>query len=225
MREVPVYASRFTFYVSRMSLTHTKILVVGLGNPILTDDGVGIHVARAVALQIMKGAWQPGIAPNPQLVIKGCNESTNDELRGQPQVAVNEDSSFAIHNSQFAISVTEASVGGLRLMEMMDGYDRVILIDALYNPEFPPGMVRRMTLDDLRALGPTQHSVSAHDTSLITALETGRQMGLALPDNVVIYAIGVENILDFGEIMTPAVAHAVPNVVAAVLDELRMIAR
>ncbi|NIN64428.1 MAG: peptidase M52, partial [Anaerolineae bacterium] len=29
------------------------------------------------------------------------------------------------------ITVTEACVGGLRLMELMVGYDRVILIDAI----------------------------------------------------------------------------------------------
>jgi hydrogenase maturation protease len=28
---------------------HKKILILGLGNPILTDDGVGIHVVRALA--------------------------------------------------------------------------------------------------------------------------------------------------------------------------------
>jgi hydrogenase maturation protease len=166
-----------------------KTLVLGLGNPILTDDGVGVKVAEAV-----REALPP------------------DAL----------------------IDVSEASVGGLGLMERVLGYDRVILIDALHNPvEKPgvgqhpsaslgrnPGATHRMTLDDLRDISPTQHSASAHDTSLVTALEMGERIGLSLPREFIIYAIEVENIIDFGEEPTPAVAQAIPKVTAAVLEEL-----
>jgi hydrogenase maturation protease len=120
------------------------------------------------------------------------------------------------------VEVVEASVGGLRLMEMMVGYARVILIDALYHPSVAPGSVHRLTLQDLGAAAPhePEHLASAHDTSLPTALEAGRRLGLALPDEVVIYAIGVQDILTFGEQLTPAVAEAVPAVVEAVVGEI-----
>jgi hydrogenase maturation protease len=155
-----------------------KILVIGLGNPILTDDGVGVKVAYKV-----------------------------------------KDSLAAHHGHD--LTITEVGVGGLRLMEMMVGYDRVILIDALIQGNGdPPGTVHRMTLDDLRTVSPTQHSASAHDTTLVTALEMGRRIGLALPGEIIIYAIEVENVLDFGEQPTLAVAEAIPRVAAAVLDEL-----
>jgi hydrogenase maturation protease len=166
-----------------------KILVLGLGNPILTDDGVGVRVAEAV-----HRALPPDIS----------------------------------------VEVSEASVGGLRLMERVVGYDRVILIDALHNPienqagQHPatslgrnPGTIHRLTLEDLREVSPTQHSASAHDTSLITALEMGERIGLSLPQEFIIYAIEVENIIDFGEEPTPAVAEAIPKVTAAVLEELK----
>ena len=45
-------------------------------------------------------------------------------------------------------------------------------------------------------------------------------MGYALPSEVIIYAIEVENIIDFSEEPTPAVAAAIPEVTAAVLKEL-----
>jgi hydrogenase maturation protease len=155
-----------------------KTLVVGLGNPILTDDGVGVKVALAVEALLA--------------------------------VAKKED-----------IKVTEASVGGLRLMEMMIGYDRVILIDALVSRNGnQPGTVHRLTLDDLRTISPTQHSASAHDTSLVTALETGRCLGLHLPAEIVIYAIDVENVTDFSDEPTAAVADAIPRAAATVLSEL-----
>jgi hydrogenase maturation protease len=119
------------------------------------------------------------------------------------------------------ITVTEACVGGIRLMELLVGYERAILIDAFTGDEMaPPGTVRRMTLDDLRRLSPTQHTASAHDTTLINALDTGRALQVPLPEEVTIYAINVANVLDFAEEMTPAVAAAVPEVVTAVLQDL-----
>jgi hydrogenase maturation protease len=154
-----------------------KTLVVGLGNPILTDDGVGVKVAYAVRDALASGG----------------------------------------HND---VTVTEASVGGLRLMELMVGYDRAVLIDALQHPDARPGTIRRMTLEELRTISPTQHSACTHDTSLATALELGRQMGLPLPSKFTIYAVGVENVTYFGEEPTPDVARAIPEVTAAVLAEL-----
>ena len=154
-----------------------KTLVIGLGNPILTDDGVGVQVACAVE-QILAERGADGI------------------------------------------TVTEASVGGLRLMEMMIGYDRVMLVDALNVGDETPGTLHRWNLEDLRAVSPTQHSASAHDTTLVTALEAGRRMGLPLPQDITIFAVAVDNLVDFGEQPTPAVAAAIPAVTAAVLKEM-----
>jgi hydrogenase maturation protease len=157
-----------------------KTLVVGLGNPILTDDGVGVKVAYRLS------------------------EILPSHLRSET-------------------TVTEASVGGLRLMELMINYDRAIIIDALIQPEGnQPGKIRRMTLDDLKKISPTQHSASAHNTTLVTALETGKQLGFTLPEEVIIYAIEVENVLDFSERPTDAVADVIPKVTNAVLAELTM---
>ncbi|MEA3335323.1 MAG: hydrogenase maturation protease [Chloroflexota bacterium] len=154
-----------------------KTLIVGLGNPILTDDGVGVKVAYRLQECLA------GRVPN-------------------------------------GLSIVEACVGGLRLMELMIGYDRVILIDAMTHGDVAPGTVQRLTLDDLRAISPTQHSASAHDTTLITALAAGRQMGLSLPDEVVIYGVAVENVIDFGDQPTPAVDKVIPEVTQAVLAEI-----
>lgn len=154
-----------------------RTLVLGLGNPILRDDTVGVLVAEAV---------RAAIAPQPR----------------SPAV------------------VETAAVGGLALMEQLIGYERAILVDALCRPGQPPGKVLRLTLDDLRSLQATERSVSPHDTSLCVAMELGRQMGLPLPDEVVIYAITVTELLDFDEEPTPPVAAAIPVATAAVLAEL-----
>ena len=155
-----------------------KTLVLGLGNPILTDDGVGVLVAEAIRASL------PWDVP---------------------------------------IDIAEVSVGGLTLMESMIGYDRVILIDALQHGDVKPGTIHRLTLEDLKTINPTQHGASPHDASLITALEAGQRMGLPLPREITIYAIEVENITDFSDQPTQAVAASIPKVTAMVLEEIRVL--
>jgi len=150
-----------------------KILIVGLGNPILTDDGIGIYVMREVAAQCAR-----------------------------------DDVVFA-----------EASVGGLRLLDTIRGYERVILVDAIQTCTGRPGDIYRLRPNDLRA---SLHSGSTHDVSLPGALALGRGLGMSLPSDeaLSIVAIEVEDVLTFGEACTPAVAAAIPRAVEVVLAEL-----
>jgi len=154
-----------------------KTLLIGLGNPILTDDGVGVQVAYAVKAKIPES-------------------ETRD------------------------VTVAEASVGGLHLMEMMVGYQQVILVDAIQTPGGQPGAIHHLTLEDIASAVPTQHSASAHDMNLPTALEMGHRLGLALPKSVEIFAIEAEDVVTFGETCTPAVAAAIPIVTELVLQAL-----
>lgn len=155
-----------------------KTLILGLGNPILTDDGVGVLVA----------------------------ESVRSRLPADSEV-----------------DVAEVSVGGLTLMESMLGYERVILIDAILARAHKPGDIKRMTLAELRTLTQTQHASSPHDVNLVTAFEMGQKMGVHLPENVIIFAIGVENVSDFGDQPTPSVAAAIPVATEAVLREVNLL--
>jgi len=150
-----------------------KTLVLGMGNTILCDDGVGIYVAREVADRVQREE----------------------------------------------IDVTEASVGGLRLLDVIGGYERVIMVDAIQTPDGEPGMIRRLSPQDFRL---SLHAGSSHDLSLRGSLALGRGMGLTLPDdeNFVIVAIEVEDIWTFGETCTPAVEEAIPHAVEMVLAEL-----
>jgi len=164
------------FFLREAEIGLMKTIVIGLGNPILTDDGVGVLVAYEVSKIL-------------------ALQNRND------------------------VDVTEASVGGIRLMELMVGFNRAILVDAIISSNgCPPGTIHKMSLDDLTNISPTQHSASSHDTSLITALAMGRKLGLSLPDKIVIFAIEVENIIDFNENPTPKVAQAIPHVTEAVLE-------
>lgn len=152
-----------------------RTLVIGLGNPILSDDGVGVRIAYAIQERL-------------------------------PETS--------------RVEVRELSVGGLALMEAMVGYEKVIIIDAIQTKDAKIGKITRMTIDDLRDISPTQHSASAHDASLITALDLAERMGLAIPKEITIFAIEVDNIYDFSDQPTPDVMSAIPIATDAVMKEL-----
>ena len=149
-----------------------KTLVLGLGNPILRDDGVGLLIVQRLM----------------------------PLLAGRPEVKVDVD-----------------YWGGLRLMERMVGFERVVIVDAICTGAVP-GTVHVLSPEDM----PTQRSASAHDVNLSTALELGRRAGAALPANANITLIGIEaaEVLEFGEKPTPEVEVAVPQAVEAVLEAL-----
>jgi hydrogenase maturation protease len=151
-----------------------KTLVLGLGNPILTDDGVGIHVVRAAANR--------------------CSLFRD-------------------------VVLAEASVGGLRLLDLLAGYERVIVVDAIQTRGGQPGDLYRLGPGDLQG---SLHSGSTHDLSLHGALDLGRRLDMVLPDDkdLIILAIEVEDVLTFGEACTPAVTRAIPLAVEIVLAEL-----
>ena len=152
----------------------SSTLVIGLGNPILGDDGVGWVVANAVK---------------------------------------------TIISNRSSVEVDFLSLGGLSLMEQMLGYQRVVIVDSAETGQSPVGSVRVIKLDEL-ANPSAGHSASAHDTSLITALDTAKIMGLPVPELVEIVAIETKNLYDFSEELSPPVAEAVPLAVSAVMDLL-----
>jgi hydrogenase maturation protease len=153
-----------------------KTLVIGLGNPILGDDGVGWRVAEEIA---------------------------------------------KLTANQSEVEVDCVSLGGLSLMERLTGSTRVILIDAIFTGQEPVGTVQQFTLNDMPDLT-AGHSASAHDTSLHTALNVGRSMDIPLPEDedVIIVAIEAENVYDFSQDLSPAVAAAIPQSIKIVIDLL-----
>jgi hydrogenase maturation protease len=149
-----------------------KTLIIGLGNPIVSDDSVGLKVAQQ--LRVL--------------------------LDGRDDVEVQED-----------------YWGGLRLMERMIGYDRAIVVDAICSGA-EPGTIHHLTTGAMS----TQKSASAHDVNLATALAFGRQAGVHLPadDQVRLVGIEAEDVVNFGEQCTPAVAAAIPRAIQEVIQLL-----
>jgi hydrogenase maturation protease len=148
-----------------------KILVLGIGNPILSDDGAGIRVAQEVGNQL------------------------ND-----PQV-----------------TVAETSEAGLRLLDSIVGYDKVIIIDAVQTEKGQAGQIYHMGPEDFSF---AKHFSSPHQINLITALELGNALDLAMPQKITIFAVEAKDITTFSEKCTTKVEQAIPKLVKMVMEEL-----
>ena len=115
------------------------------------------------------------------------------------------------------VTVSQASVGGLGLLELVLGYDRVIILDAIQTGLAEPGYIHRLTPGEFRG---SLRAASSHDVSFSTALEFGRQLLKDVPKEIVIIAVEAADVDTFGEELTPAVAAAVPQAVEVVMQEL-----
>jgi hydrogenase maturation protease len=167
-----------------------KTLVIGLGNPILGDDGVGWKVAEEVMEQLN--------SPSPRL------RYPSPTRRGD--------------GGEGEVTVDFLSLGGISLMEHLIGFEHAIIIDALASDQATGSVIvsKLSELPDFSAL----HTTSTHDTSLQNALKLGKIMGANLPDEVIIVGIATNHVYDFSEELSPLVAEAIPKATKIVIDLL-----
>jgi hydrogenase maturation protease len=132
------------------------VLILGVGNEILTDDGIG-----------------------PKIVHRLAEECPQDNCDYQT-----------------------AGLGGLELVELIQGYKKVVFIDAIKTGRGPIGDVYFFTPRDFRE---TLHLSNIHDISFLQALELARQMKIDIPEDIRIIAIEIKEDKIFGEAFTPEV--------------------
>ena len=148
-----------------------KTLILGIGNPILRDDGIGPRLIR--------------------------------ELR-----------SFVTDPD---VTLRETSLSGINLMELLVGFDRAIIIDAIQS-NGKPSEIYWLTPGDFG----TQHeeAYSNHNMNLFQAIELGRDLALHMPKEVSFVAIEAKDVTNFGESLTSEVERAVPVVLKQILAEI-----
>jgi hydrogenase maturation protease len=129
-------------------------LILGVGNEILKDDGIG-----------------------PKIVSRLVGE-------------------YPASNFDYQT----ASLGGLELVELIRGYQRVILIDAINTGQGQVGDVSFFTPQDFKE---TLHLSNLHDVSFLQALELGKHINIPIPADIIIIAIEIREDKVFGEEFTP----------------------
>ena len=151
-----------------------KVLVLGVGNPILSDDGVGIHVARELKKRQILG-----------------------------------------------VDVEELAASGLELLDVVRGYDKVIIIDAIQTTKGKPGELHILEEKDFEK---SIHGSSPHGINIATALALGRKLVPAeMPKEVVFFAVEAEDLVNVSERLTLKVAKALPGIVEKVRKELHSV--
>jgi hydrogenase maturation protease len=148
-----------------------RTIIVGIGNPILGDDGVGIHVIRKLGEKI-----------------------------SDPDIALE-----------------EAYTGGLNLLDLIKGYERAIMVDAISAEEMEIGEVCKVDVHQMA----TTHSSNPHDVSFPEALDLARKMGDEdVPEEIILIGINIVPTLEFNDTLSENVARAVPIAIEKVMDIL-----
>jgi len=148
-----------------------RTLVLGIGNEILGDDAVGIHIAHRVIRQA----------------------GTRD------------------------ITVKETTSTGLELLELIRGYDRLIVVDAVIAAGPVPGKIRRRELADIPNTG---NSITPHEGSLSAVIELGKALFPGeMPIKLVVYTVETGDVEHVTDEMSSDVRKAVFITAGLILDE------
>ena len=147
-------------------------LILGMGNSLLSDDGVGLYVVAEIKNRL--------------------NEP--------------------------AITIMETGAAGLSILDLLVGYDRAIIIDAIQTADGKAGQIYRLGPE---AFDTTRRTATSHDVDFTTALAFGNKLNLALPQEIVIFAIEALDVSSFSEECTPEVKQAIPICVEMVLQEIK----
>lgn len=151
-----------------------RILIYGIGNEVLTDDGIGPKI-----VQRLKG-----------------NFSKKD------------------------IDFSTAFVGGLELLDYIQGYDKVIFIDAIKTRDGVPGTVNQLSPEDFDT---TLHLSSIHDISFLTSIELGKKLGLKMPESVHIIAVEIAEDKVFDDNFSPSIQERYEEIFNEVKDIIEQI--
>src|SRR5574338_594604 len=133
-----------------------RILIYGIGNEVLTDDGIG------------------------------------------PKIVQRLKDTISITDIDFGT----AFVGGLELLDYIQGYDNVIFIDAIKTRDGVPGTVYQLSPENFDT---SLHLSSIHDISFLTSILLGEKLGLKMPESVHIIAVEIAEDKVFDENFSPSI--------------------
>lgn len=173
-----------------------KTLIFGLGNTILSDDGAGIYIVHMLQDKL-------GI-PQPNERRAGADEHGDDKSR--------------ITNHESQVTIKEASLGGFNFIDMLTGFDRAVIIDAIHTKSGTAGEFYEL---DPKALKPSVRLSSLHGIDFATACEMAKQMQIPFPAEIRIFVVEVEDEFTFGESCTEKVKAALPKACGFIYDELK----
>jgi hydrogenase maturation protease len=150
-----------------MPVSEKRKLVLGIGNDILTDDGIGPKIVRDL------------------------ENGRDSEL----------------------IDFKTSSLGGLDILDLIAGYESVVLVDAIKTRDGVPGDVYLFKPEDFEE---TLHLSNLHDVNFLTALELGKRLGMDVPRKLWIIAVEIIEDLVFSDRLTDPLEKRYPSIISEV---------
>lgn len=115
------------------------------------------------------------------------------------------------------IDLEECPLSGLSLLEVITGYDRLIIVDTIKKDNPQTGRIHHLKVKDLRHIpGPSPHYVSVPQT-----LEIGKKLGLRVPEEIKIIAVEAKNMYNLGEGLSLRMTEALPSIIQEVRNALK----
>jgi len=136
-----------------------SILVLCLGNEVLSDDRFGAEIA-----ELLRG---DDFGPDVELLF--------------------------------------VSAAGFALVDLLANRRSVLIVDTILTGTSEPGSIHYFPMGNLT---PSKNLVNSHQINLPTALEFGRKMGYAMPDDIQVLAVEAQDVTTLSERLTEPVAAA-----------------
>jgi len=119
------------------------------------------------------------------------------------------------------VDVADFGISGFKCALKLEGYNKVVFVDAISLPGSEPGRLHRLKINKealMRSPKLSDFSVSMHETDLERIMATAAVLSI-YPDEVVI--VGCEPAdTSVGLGLTPAVEAAVPQIIDLIMQEL-----
>ena len=111
------------------------------------------------------------------------------------------------------IDLAEAALGGWRLVDLMAGYDSVVIIDAIQGG---PGAIGDCYKVDWQSTK-SAHLQFTHGLGLFEAIELTTRSGADMPAEIVVYAIEAGSVSEFGETLSEELEARIPALIEQIV--------
>jgi hydrogenase maturation protease len=116
------------------------------------------------------------------------------------------------------VTFKETSAAGLNLLDVILGYDRLIVVDAILCAEADTGKVFRLSPDEVDSSG---SSVSLHSCGLDAALKlAGKLYQGQVPRQTAVIAVGIREVDQVSETLSPKVEAALHTAAGLLTAEI-----
>jgi hydrogenase maturation protease len=118
-----------------------------------------------------------------------------------------------------SITVEEIELPGLELIDLIKGFEAVILVDAVQS-SVTPGTITRINEEDL--LGFSEEYQSAHGWGVAETLQLARKLDIDLPERLIFVGIEGENFSP-GVSLSPSVTASLNEAAQVIEDSVKIL--